>query len=433
MIPVYWGGDSTHRSHIGTHGQLQASLPRAEKGFTYGTHRSCPPAETWARIQPHFAKTGLTRVADITGLDRVGIPVTLAFRPDSPTMANSTGKGLTLEAALVSGAMEAMELYHAEHVELPVLRHTYEEMARRGTVLDVDDLALIRHSVFHVHAPDYWVYGPNLRGGDDIAVPLALVALWDPLLNESDYILSFQMGSNGLASGNHLPEAIISALLEVIERDAITSHTVADRSTRRPPPRVGLETIPSSLVQELLERLQQADITPILYDCGTDTAVPVYMCHLYDNVSRNMGIYGGYGAHLDPEIAILRAVTEAAQARAVVIAGSRDDIFRRDLYQSHMIDTRQQLDAFARIPATVDASERMSEATDTFEGDLAILLDKLERVDLRQVIAFDLSQADFPFAVARVVVPGLEGFLFNHYTPGRRALALARRRELEAV
>src|SRR5690348_11062521 len=98
------------------------------KGFTRGTHRVCSPAETWERIKPHFLRAGLTRVADITGLDRVGIPVTLAYRPDSPTMANSTGKGLTLEAALVSGAMEAMELYHAEHVDLPVVRCSYEEM-----------------------------------------------------------------------------------------------------------------------------------------------------------------------------------------------------------------------------------------------------------------------------------------------------------------
>ncbi len=186
-------------------------------------------------------------------------------------------------------------------------------------------------------------------------------------------------------------------------------------------------------MQGLLARLQDADVTPILYDCGTDTAVPIYMCHLYDNLSRHIGVYGGYGAHLDPEIAILRALTEAVQARVVVIAGSRDDIFRRNLHQSHMTDTRKQFDALARIPATVDASDCISEATDTFEGDLAVLLAKLERVGLHQVLTFDLSRDDFPFAVVRVVVPGLEGYLFDHYTPGRRARALARRRELETV
>ncbi len=85
-------------------------LAVADKRFTRGTHRTGSPAETWERIKPHFAKTRLTRNADITGRDRLGIPVTLAFRPDAPTMANSTGKGLTREAALVSGAMEAMEL-----------------------------------------------------------------------------------------------------------------------------------------------------------------------------------------------------------------------------------------------------------------------------------------------------------------------------------
>ena len=211
------------------------------KGFTRGTHRSCMPLDTWERIQPHLMKAGVTRVADITGLDRVGIPVTLAYRPDSPTMTSSTGKGLTLEAAMVSGAMEAIELYHAEQVELPVVQGSYEEMEDRGGIIALEDLPLTHRSVFTVRRPDYWVTGRDLLGGDAVAVPYALVAVWDPAFTGLDNLRLFQSGSNGLASGNDGPEAVTSALLEVIERDAVTCTRVTELWTGRPPPRIRLK------------------------------------------------------------------------------------------------------------------------------------------------------------------------------------------------
>jgi YcaO-like protein with predicted kinase domain len=403
------------------------SIERTGKGFTRGTHRSCSPGETWERIRPHFYKAGLTRGADITGLDLLGIPVTLACRPDSPTMASSTGKGLTLEAALVSGAMEAMELYHAEHVELPVLRGSYAEMARRGPVPALEDLPLTRHSVFTASTRDQWVVGHDLCSGGDVAVPYGLVALWDPAfewMGHRRFQAGIQASSNGLASGNGRSEAITAAILEVIERDAVTSYMMAELRTGCPPPRVRLDTVTAPLARELLDRLEAADITVVLRDCRGDTDVPVYLCHLYDQTYRHMGMCLGYGAHLDPEIAMVRAVTEAVQARVVVVAGSRDDIFRRGLRGIRLADTRTRFDAATRAPASVDASELVSEATETFEGDIDLLLARLQQVGLNQVIVFDLSRPDFPFSVVRVVVPGLEGHMFEQYAPGRRAQGL---------
>ena len=406
---------------------------RMDKRFIHGTHRTCPPAETWERIRPHFAKTGLTRNADITGLDRIGIPVTLAFRPDAPTMANSTGKGLTLEAALVSGAMEAMELYHAEHVDLPRWYGSYEEVATQGAVLALEDIPLIRNALFTPRQAVHWFRGRNLLGGDAVAVPLDLVCLYDPILEGWANLRSFQIGSNGLASGNTLEEATSSALLEVIERDATTSHKGTLSETRPMPPRVRLETIESPLVQELLERFRRARVVPLLYDCRVDTEVPVYWCLLHDEVDQRFGVAGGYGAHLDPEIAMLRALTEAAQGRAVLIAGSRDDIFRRNLRQMQVMTTKNRIAAFTSAPATVDARDAVSEATASFAEDNAVMLAKLRRAGLEQVIFFDLSREEFPWSVARVVVPGLEGYIFDYYTPGHRARALAHRLEMELV
>ena len=44
------------------------------KAYRRGTHRTVDPATTLARAQPHLASMGITRVANVTGLDRIGVP-----------------------------------------------------------------------------------------------------------------------------------------------------------------------------------------------------------------------------------------------------------------------------------------------------------------------------------------------------------------------
>ena len=86
----------------------------ATKEFLLGTQRAMPPEETLARIRPHFATVGITRLADITGLDRLGVPIWCSIRPDSSTLAVDSGKGATPVAAATSAAMEALERSIAE-------------------------------------------------------------------------------------------------------------------------------------------------------------------------------------------------------------------------------------------------------------------------------------------------------------------------------
>src|SRR3954451_15652559 len=74
-----------------------------------GTSRGAAPGETLRRLRPHFSTIGLCRISHITGFDVIGIPVTVAIRPNSPDIGANFGKGLTREAAEASAAMEAFE------------------------------------------------------------------------------------------------------------------------------------------------------------------------------------------------------------------------------------------------------------------------------------------------------------------------------------
>ena len=212
----------------------------------------------------------------------------------------------------------------------------------------------------------------------------------------------------------------------MIERDAVTCHKVATQLAGRSIPKVRLETIELPMVRRFLALLVRADVQPVVLDCTSDVGVPVYMVDLYDRSLPHGGVFRGYGAHLDPEIALLRALTEAAQSRLVYIAGSRDDLCKDDFAALQREDREDLARGRLAMPATVDARQTPCLATDTFEGDVAILLDRLRRAGLGQVIVFDLTPPELPVAVLRVIVPGLEGYMFDFYAPGPRARAFVR-------
>ena len=86
------------------------------KVFRRGTHRIIEPSETLTRYRPLASSMGITRLGNITGLDRIGIPVVAAIRPNSRSVSVSQGKGLDLSQAMASALMEAIEGFHAEEV-----------------------------------------------------------------------------------------------------------------------------------------------------------------------------------------------------------------------------------------------------------------------------------------------------------------------------
>jgi ribosomal protein S12 methylthiotransferase accessory factor len=98
------------------------------KAYRKGTHRTLTPTDTLERARPLLSNLGITRIANVTGLDRIGIPVVMVCRPNARSIAVSQGKGLNLDAAKASGLMEAVETYHAEHITLPLLLGSYAEL-----------------------------------------------------------------------------------------------------------------------------------------------------------------------------------------------------------------------------------------------------------------------------------------------------------------
>ena len=146
-----------------------------EKRFVDGTRRVVSPDETWRRIAPLLPVLGISRVAGITGLDRIGIPVFTAVRPNGRSLSVFQGKGATPAAARVSAVMEAFETWCAEAILRPLHFASFEEMRFQHPVADVTRLPVATLEPFDPGLPFLWIEGTCLLSGEARFVPHEMV------------------------------------------------------------------------------------------------------------------------------------------------------------------------------------------------------------------------------------------------------------------
>ena len=355
-------------------------------------------------------------MADVTGLDPIGIPVWLAIRPNAPTLTIASGKGATADAARASAVMEAIEIWHAEIARPAQVTCPYVDLPSDARPA-LADLPLTREGLFHPDLLQPWAAGLNLLDDQPAYAPAVMVGFGRTYTSNVE-LFCFPIGSNGLASGNTWDEAVASALYEVIERDAVACVLAAAVAGVARPPRVTPAAFPDP-VRELGARIARAGSALKVWDYTTDLSVPVFAAEVTDPTGRVPGRFAGWGAHLDPAVALTRAVTEAVQSRVVYVAGARDDLKRTR--------SRPEVDR-PGLPESVEPEcDRLppSAAGESAGDDVRILLRRLAAAGFRHATAFDLSRPEWPVRVARVVVPGLEGYLYPNYRPGRRARAAA--------
>jgi len=392
--------------------------------------------EAWARFDPFLKRTGVTRVSDITHLDRIGIPVFNVLRPSVDGYTAAHGKGFTKTAARLSAAGESLERWYATRTAIPSIRGTWNELSKKYPMVPPERLALTPHSFFHKDLEIPWALGWDIARQEEVALPLELVRLSpggpDSSLLSLDEGLLFQCSSNGLSCGVRFLEAVSQALLEVVERDSVTSCTMGSRGKGLPGPvfrAAKEETVPFPKVRELVDRIRSAGIEILLCDNGTDVRVPTWNCFLFDmeDAGGIGGVAHGMGSSLDVETAMIRAVTEAVQGRCVFLSGVRDIVPSKEFGGFMSGDARLAKEAMeSAVGEWMDMSGVKDAPFATFEEDVRETVRRLSAVGLDRVIVYRLSRPDDPVQAAKVVVPGAEGYIFPYYLPGERAVAAIR-------
>ncbi len=368
--------------------------------YRAGTYRTAEPAETWERVSPMLPRFGITRIADITGLDDIGLPVHVAYRPDGLSYAVSIGTGATPAQSRVSAVMEGIEAWHAENLRVPV-------SARCGAVAldldyDVRELNLAPRSPLTMNVVLDWVAGQGLLTGRDTFAPAEFIRL--DLTPPVDWAKAFfEVTSNGLATGNTVADAVLHGLLEVIERDSVAGylarpkreHSYVDPATCRHP--AALRTF---------EALRAADCTVLVRDVTGRVGLPCYAAVVW---SPDVPIScGGYGCHVDRGIAIGRAMAEATQTRLALIAGARDDI-DGDCYR----ETARPAEPSCLAPLREEPGWATGSDLDAVIRHCATLV---ATVTGAEPFAVQISHPDIGIPAVKVIAPGLR--MMHHETPG---------------
>jgi len=360
-----------------------------------GTHRAATLAATWKRFAPAARRAGITRIADLTGLDTLGIPVFAAIRPMGRSLSTQQGKGLTPEAARISALMESLETYTAEQASATE-RGSYRSLAKKRRVVDVRKLPRPRGRL-DLDAVWSWIEGWDLVREEPVLVPLECVTL-DTTFSRPPV---FDISSNGLASGNVLVEAIVHGLCEVLERDAEAAWRRGGGDRR-----LVLDTISDGACRALIERITRTGARVFVWDLGG--SIPAIGCAIVEDPReiawRPLGCYQGFGAHLVPEVAIARALTEAAQTRLTYIAGGRDDFFPFDYERA--TDPELLSEMWERLAAPCDEPVDFAELPRHETRGLGEDLELLVRLAGESVIAVDLTLPALGVPVTKVIVPG---------------------------
>ena len=433
---------------------ITPSALKSRKKWTSGTSRVQPVEMTLKNANKIINDIGITRIADITDMDRLKIPNFSSVLPGTEDYIwVYGGKGTTRNHAKASAIMESIERFSSlpKNYFDKIISGSYEELSKSYNVLKYNDvIEPISFSLDDKMMMDYCV-GYDLMNKKDILVPLSLALFKyvpkSPSLNPYSFY-----HTNGLASGNVIEEAICHSLCEVIERDATSiaefvssafqyhilitiENALLQNGVKLKPIEskkfiddneiyndVDLKDIAEDKepIKKLLEKFENCQISLNVKDITSDLGVPTFIASSVEWINHDYGyLVEGHGTHPDSRIALIRSITEVSQSRAANIQGSRDDL-RKMKYNPDDSDDKRSWQ-FIKSTKSIKFSDIKSYYNEDILDDIKFILAKLKERNLDRAIVVNLTNPKINIPVVRTIVPGLETFKVNKSIVGNRA------------
>ena len=390
-----------------------------ELTYFTGTHRVIAPEKTIENNEDKLKVAGVTRIADITDLDRIGIPIYTAIRPTAEEGAVSIygGKGITKQHSKASAMMEAFERYSAERQDSDdAIIAKIDEI--EGNYIDPKSLNLPKE----LEKKDIadlkleWSLAKDIVSNEDHYIPT------NAIFHPYKYPVSlFKSNTNGLASGNVLEEAILHGIFEVIERDAWSIFELTHKNYAQ----IDIDSIESDVINESIDKFESNGIKIKLMDFTADIKIPTIAASADDTVTKDAGLLTlGMGTHLDPEVAILRALTEVAQSRATQINGAREDTVRADFAREAGYERMKRINKyyFRQEDEKIPLSSIENKSTTSITEDLKIVKEELMANALDKILYYDLTRPELDVSVVRVIIPEMEIYAIDPSRAGYRFL-----------
>jgi oxazoline/thiazoline synthase len=412
-----------------------------------GGYRSQPAVETLQRLMHH--------VSPLTGVvpylrpyrELPGVPVfnyssgrnmalecRSAFWQDLHNRSANGGKGVNEVQAKAGALCEALERYAAMyHGDPHSVSACFEELPQ--AVHPADCLLFSRQQylereAINARAPNFhslvpvpfstqeripWTPVYSLTSQNTKYLPACYCYAQYPVEDETR-MLAYP-DSNGCAAGNNLEEAILQGFLELVERDAaaIWWYNQIQR------PQVDLGSSGSAYLKTIVDYYIGLRRSLYVLDLTTDLEIPVFVAvsHNMDADSSDEILYA-FGGHLDPHIALERAVVELNQMLPLVMGGGTAYNVKDPLFRDWLIHARLKDKPYLQPAPDILRSTRHDFAApshSTLDEAIKDCIQRAERSGL-EILVLDLTLPDIGLPVAKVVCPGLRHF-WRRTAPGR--------------
>lgn len=269
---------------------------------------------------------------------------------------------------------------------------------------------------FHPEADVEWSPVWSLTRREVRYLPTAFCYYDYPQPEEATYCLAC---SNGCAAGNTLEEAILQGFLELVERDGVALWWY--NRVRRPG--VDLESFNEPYLDQLCAFLQGHGREFWVLDLTADLGIPVFASVTRRTDRPSEQIMLGFGAHLDPRVALLRAVTEMNQMLSSPLLGlpeKGDEKEHVDPETAQWLKTATMANQPYLLPA--EGPRRLAGSypqicTDDVGDDVRVCQGLVERAAM-EMLVLDQTRPEVGLPVVKVIVPGLRHF-WARLAPGR--------------
>lgn len=441
MVPRIEIKDLQSQGLLGFFPQKTTFEPLLPRKYTFreNGHRVVPPEKTIQRVKSilmHWSirfSSRLVRSELGEGLNECFFvhKVSSDCLYDNFGKNYALGKGLTCRQSLASGFCELIERFSAlPRPEDKFINLSTKKMEKKGKrILHPQSMGLPKenHIVmkgldpFNEEVPIDWVAGYHLIHEHPILIPIAYSHLFSRDEGHSPNRL-VEDRPNGLAAGNCMEEAIFQGLLEVVERDAQAIFVW----NQLPMPEIDLNSLPSEdrPLQKALQTVQRSGIRLILKDITSDTKIPTIYAFGIDDEGKGPAFQWGVGAHLDPGIALSRALTELIQVRVMFMKFMKAFKQNRTRVDSQRLlsDPKEAYrylgfcyrDSWDRVRYITDAQKKISfkEIPNLSNPDILTeikcCLKHITEAGIRDVIAVNLTRDGLDFPVVRILIPGME-------------------------
>jgi len=410
--------------------------------FFDGTRRVKDPKETIEINEKKLKIAGITRLTEITDLDRVKIPVFSAIRPTAQEGSVSVyaGKGASKEQAKASAMMEGFERYSAEKQDIDNERieiATYNDILNDNSEIEnsINPKDLLVPKNFDTENLENirleWIEAKDIISEDIIYVPAN--AVFHPYIPNREIKPSamsiFKGNTNGLASGNVIEESVLHGIFEVVERDAWSIFELTKRNMKE----IDKTTIQNDIINELLDKFRKEEISIKLMDITADLEISTIAASADDRLLKDPALLTlGVGTHLDPEIAAIRALTEVAQSRATQIHGTREDTIRADFMRKAGYERMKKINHhyFDEEDEKINLSDIEDKSSNSIKKDIETSIEEIQKVDLEQILFTDLTRSELNINVSRTIIPKAELYSLDPDRLGNRALEYERKLRL---